>query len=106
MTIDPLIVCRRKSGTQSSWRSNGIVCDRSGIRLWTIFRMWNDHSGIFRGDFYGFFSNRYNLNQCCGSGMFIPYPDFYPSRSQIPDPGSKNSNQREGWKKFYFVAKI
>jgi hypothetical protein len=23
-------------------------------------------------------------NQCCGSGMFIPDPDFYPSR--IPDP--------------------
>jgi hypothetical protein len=22
--------------------------------------------------------------QCCGSGMFIPDPDFYPSR--IPDP--------------------
>ncbi len=26
--------------------------------------------------------------QCCGSGMFIPDPDFYPSR--ISDPGSKN----------------
>jgi len=25
--------------------------------------------------------------QCCGSGMFIP------------DPGSRNSNKREGWKK-------
>jgi hypothetical protein len=23
-------------------------------------------------------------NQCCGSGMFIPDPDFHPSR--IPDP--------------------
>ncbi len=29
--------------------------------------------------------------------MFIPDPDFYPSR--IPDPGSKNSNKRERWKK-------
>ncbi len=43
-------------------------------------------------------------NQCCGSGMFIPDPDFYPSRipdpgSRITDPGSKNSNKREGWKK-------
>ncbi len=37
-------------------------------------------------------------NQCCGSGMFIPDPDFYPSR--IPDTGSKNSNKREGRKKF------
>jgi hypothetical protein len=27
--------------------------------------------------------------QCCGSGMFIPDPDFSPSR--ISDPGSKNS---------------
>ncbi len=25
--------------------------------------------------------------QCCVSGMFIPNPDFYPSR--IPDPGSR-----------------
>ncbi len=35
--------------------------------------------------------------QCDGSGMFIPEPGswFLP----IPDPGSKNSNKREGWKK-------
>jgi hypothetical protein len=32
------------------------------------------------------------LTQCCGSGMFIPDPDFYPSR--IPDLESKNSNKR------------
>jgi hypothetical protein len=42
--------------------------------------------------------------QCCGSGMFIPDPDFYRSRipdpgSRIPNPGSKNSNERQGWKK-------
>ena len=34
------------------------------------------------------------------------FPDFYPSRipdlgSRISDPGSKNSNKREGWKKIY-----
>ncbi len=44
--------------------------------------------------------------QCCGSGMFIPdtgsrililpIPD---PGSRIPDPGSKNLNWREGWKK-------
>jgi hypothetical protein len=34
------------------------------------------------------------LYQCCVSGMFIPDPDFYPFR--ISDPGSKNSNKREG----------
>ncbi len=44
--------------------------------------------------------------QCCGSGMFIPDPGswFLP----IPDPGSKNSNKRQGWKnnfvKPFFVA--
>jgi hypothetical protein len=32
--------------------------------------------------------------QCCGSGMFIPDPDFCPSR--ISNPRSKNSNKREG----------
>ncbi len=38
---------------------------------------------------------------CCGAGMFIPDPDFYPSRipdlgpgSGIPDPGFNNSNKR------------
>ncbi len=30
--------------------------------------------------------------QCCGSGMFIPDPDFYPSRTRYPV--SKNSNKR------------
>jgi hypothetical protein len=27
--------------------------------------------------------------QCCGSGMFIPDPDFYPSRIPDSDPGSR-----------------
>ncbi len=43
---------------------------------------------------------RLNINrsrQCCGSGMFIPDP-----RSQISDPGFKNSNKREGWKKICY----
>ncbi len=39
--------------------------------------------------------------QCCGSGMFIlifVYPGSWipDPRSRIPDPGSKNSNKREG----------
>ncbi len=42
--------------------------------------------------------------QCCGSGMFIPDPGswFLPipdPGSRISDPGSKNSNKRERWKK-------
>jgi hypothetical protein len=31
--------------------------------------------------------------QCCGSGMFIPDPDFYPSR--ISDPGSRIQKQQQ-----------
>jgi hypothetical protein len=42
--------------------------------------------------------------QCCGSGMFIPDPDFYPSR--IPDP--KTATKERGEKKFdvipFYVA--
>ncbi len=40
--------------------------------------------------------------QCCGSGMFIPDPGswFLP----IPDPGSKNSYKREGWKKKLYLT--
>jgi hypothetical protein len=31
--------------------------------------------------------------QCCGSGMFIPDPDFYPSR--IPDPKTATKERDE-----------
>ncbi len=45
-----------------------------------------------------------HIKQCCASGMFIPDPGswFLPildPGSRFPDPGSKNSNKREGWKK-------
>jgi hypothetical protein len=33
--------------------------------------------------------NSFMRIQCCGSGMFIPDPTFYPSR--IPDPGVKKA---------------
>jgi hypothetical protein len=36
-----------------------------------------------------------SAKQCCGSGMFIPDPDFYPSR--IPDP--KTATKEMGEKK-------
>ncbi len=67
--------------------------------------------------------------QCCGSGMFVPHPDFYPSR--ISNPRSNNSkeavlrirdvfipdlgfcpsriqkqqqkSEREGWKRFVVI---
>jgi hypothetical protein len=41
----------------------------------------------------------YQLNQCCGSGMFIPDPDFYPSR--IPDP--KTATKEKSEKKFVVI---
>jgi hypothetical protein len=42
-------------------------------------------------------------HQCCRSGMFIPDPDFYPSR--IPDLGSRihKQQQKRGVKKNLFV---
>ncbi len=56
----------------------------------------------------------FGFERCCGSGMFVPDPDFYPSR--IPDPGArisdleKQKSKREGWKKicchiFFFSHK-
>ena len=33
------------------------------------------------------------MSQCCGSGIFIPDPDFYPSR--IPNLGSQIQRQVE-----------
>ncbi len=40
------------------------------------------------------------LYQCCGYGMFIPDPDFYPSR--IPDP--KTAMKDRGEKKLVFIS--
>jgi hypothetical protein len=40
----------------------------------------------------------YTLAQCCESGMFIPDPDFYPSR--IPDP---KTAQKRGMKKIFVI---
>ncbi len=41
-------------------------------------------------------------SQWCGSGMFIPDPDFYPS--QISDPGSNKSNKKRGRGKNYLIC--
>ncbi len=40
------------------------------------------------------------MPQCGGSGMFIPDPDFYPSR--IPDP--KRATKESGVKKFVVIT--
>jgi hypothetical protein len=46
----------------------------------------------------------FGFGQCCGSGMFIPDPDFLP----IPDPGSwipdpKTSTKERGEKSFVVI---
>jgi hypothetical protein len=41
-------------------------------------------------------------NQCCGSRMFIPDPDFLPSR--IPDP--KTATKERSEKKFVEATKF
>jgi hypothetical protein len=43
------------------------------------------------------------MGQCCGSGMFIPDHDFYPSR--IPDPTRATKEEGEKFVVLpYFVA--
>ncbi len=56
-------------------------------------------SGLRTVDSWGVHSSGLSYSQCGGSEMFIPDPGswFLP----IPDPGSKNSNKREGWKKIW-----
>jgi hypothetical protein len=42
------------------------------------------------------FASRYGYGQCCGSGMFIPDPDFYLFR--IPDLGSRDPDPKTATK--------
>jgi hypothetical protein len=49
-------------------------------------------------------------NQCCGSGMFIPDPDFYPFwipdlGSRIPDPKTATKERGIKMSNLFFVAK-
>jgi hypothetical protein len=43
--------------------------------------------------------DRNNRNQCCGSGILISDPDFYPSR--IPDPTTAKKEKGGGGNLFY-----
>jgi hypothetical protein len=79
-----LLYCRGLSS------GSGTITDTLSLPV-LPFGIHRSHSIIPEG--FGFY---YYLFQCCGSGMFIPDPDFYPSG--IPDPGSKNRNKREGEK--------
>ncbi len=48
---------------------------------------------------FSFFHMCKTWGQCCGSGMFIPDPDFYPSR--IP-----KQHQKRGVKFFFVIPFI
>ncbi len=74
---------------------------------------WRSH-GVNNRDLVANLCRCYNRNlflKTCsvavpGCLSRIPNPDFYPFRildpgSRIPDSGSKTSNKREGWKKFF-----
>jgi hypothetical protein len=69
----------------------------SNINFWIT--SWSKR--LSRALLPGFYDGK---NQCYGSRMFIPDPDFLP----IPYLGSKNLNKRVGWKKIcchtFFLA--
>jgi hypothetical protein len=44
------------------------------------------------------------LSQCCGSGIFIPDPDFYPSRIPDPKTATKERGEKCFFVKHFFVA--
>jgi hypothetical protein len=54
--------------------------------MWQNFCCSNGRVGwmLLRRTPPGIPSFTFSFKQCCGSGMFIPDPDFFPSR--IPDP--------------------
>jgi hypothetical protein len=43
-------------------------------------------------------------NQCCGSGMFIPDPDFYAFRIPYPKTATKERSEKKLVVKPFFVA--
>jgi hypothetical protein len=43
--------------------------------------------------------------QCCGSGMFIPDPDFYPSRIPDPKTATKQRGEKKNFCHTFYVAK-
>jgi hypothetical protein len=59
------------------------------IRLCTVFYVL--HLSCLVCHSFRFQVDRLFFNQCCGSGMFIPNPYFFPS----PDLGSRNQQQQK-----------
>jgi hypothetical protein len=47
------------------------------------------------------YARYFTSTQCCGSGMFIPVSDFYPSR--IPDPKTATKERSE---KNFFLSNL
>ncbi len=79
------------SGPLASRGAPAARCSRSP----TLFSPRDTAGRIIMGEF--------RMSQCCGSGMFIPDPDFYPSR--IPDLGSRiqKQQQKRGMKKIVVI---
>jgi hypothetical protein len=44
--------------------------------------------------------------QCCGSGMFIPDPDFYPSRIPDPNTASIERDEKNIWANFQRIIEL
>jgi hypothetical protein len=73
-------------------------------------------AGVFlatrNAHFYGFFKRSFAKHfykgmcrrQCCGSGMFIPDPDFYPFRIPNPKTATKERGEKNLFVKPLFVA--
>ncbi len=83
---------RKHDGKMSKSFSKNLLFDRMWIHVFgnaEICDPLDTFSSVFSEFFIGYV-------QCCGSGMFIPDPDFFPSL--IPDP------KKHGEVKKNFVA--
>ncbi len=97
------------SGPQASQHTTRSAASTGGAHPSFLPQLWKSTSIqaiIIIRSIGTYLTNKYwkkliSGKQCCGSGMFIPDPDFCPSR--IPDLGSKNSNKRERWKNTVFL---
>jgi hypothetical protein len=56
-------------------------------------------------DIFVIFTGTTNV-QCCGSGMFIPDPDFYPSRIPYPKTATKERGEKKIFHTFFCSHKF
>ncbi len=83
-----------------SWTSNAITTEKKAVEILYFEELDIRFAGLEASvDLKSFMCEPENKSdQCCGSGMFIPDPDFYPSR--IPDPKTVPKERDE--KKFCY----